>query len=282
MAIFDSEKRPRGLRVPSLAGLKSSATKSQFSFKKPDSIPSVSDESISKSTLPAPPPPKPAPPPDKELPLPPKQEIPSASNNPYFPPIPRNAVPERRPIERVPVPAQPSSRTTGMRSKISLPDFHAPQQPTPVAPSPQIPTIVQAPAPAPVPPPVSAPVPVPDEANSPQLEDFIPTPDSAEPPLAVPELSREELAPSPFVPPDVEPVAPSLNEIHLTCYQQHRAMPVAQNTWCPMPCMTCQKFDIEIRHRCVFCCLRICETCYQTLQKCKNRSVEELVDRIAV
>ncbi|KAJ5807482.1 hypothetical protein N7447_010938 [Penicillium robsamsonii] len=275
MAIFDSEKRPRGLRVPSLAGLKSSATKSQFSFQKKSDLLEETSKPIAASA----PPPKPAPPPDKELPLPPKEEIPrSASDNPYFPPIPRNAVPERRPIERVPVPTQSSSsRTTGMRSKKSQPDFHAPQQPTPVTPSPppQIPTIVQDSAPAPVPVPA-------DEANSPQLEDLIPTPDSAEPPLAVPELSREELAPSPFVPPDIEPVAPSLNEIHLTCYQQHRAMPVAQNTWCPMPCMTCQKFDIEIRHRCVFCCLRICESCYQTLQKCKNRSVEELVDRIAV
>ena len=159
-----------------------------------------------------------------------------------------------------------------MRTKKSQPDFHAPQQqPTPVtySPPPQVPTLAQAPAPAPA-----------DEPNSPLPEDFIPTPDSAEPPLAVPELPREELAPSPFVPPDVEPVAPKLNEIHLTCYQQHRAMPVAQNTWCPMPCMTCQKFDIEIRHRCVFCCLRICESCYQILQKCKNRSVEELVDQL--
>ncbi|OQE27070.1 hypothetical protein PENFLA_c006G00456 [Penicillium flavigenum] len=269
MAIFDSEKRPRGLRVPSLTALKSSATKSQFSLKKSsDSVPSDESTSPKPTAFPAPPPPKPAPPPDKELPLPPKVDIPASSDNPYFPPIPRNEVPERRPIQRVPVPTQSPPRTTGMRTKKSQPDFHAPQQPTPVTPSspPQVPTIVQDPAPA-------------DEANSPQLEEFIPTPESAEPP-AVPEQLREELAPSPFVPPDVEPVAPKLNEIHLTCYQEHRAMPVAQNTWCPMPCMTCQKFDIEIRHRCVFCCLRICESCYQTLQKCKNRSVEELVDRI--
>ncbi|CAG7935823.1 unnamed protein product [Penicillium nalgiovense] len=274
MAIFDSEKRPRGLRVPSLTALKSSATKSQFSLKKSsDSVPSEST-SPKPAAFPAPPPPKPAPPPDKELPLPPP------SDNPYFPPIPRNEVLERRPIQRVPVPTQSSPWTTGMRTKKSQPDFHAPQQPTPVTSSspPQVPiivpTIVQDPAPVP------AAVPAPaDEANSPQLEEFIPTPESAEPP-AVPEQPREELAPSPFVPPDVEPVAPKLNEIHLTCYQQHRAMPVAQNTWCPMPCMTCQKFDMEIRHRCVFCCLRICESCYQTLQKCKNRSVEELVDRI--
>ncbi|KAJ5269833.1 hypothetical protein N7505_005591 [Penicillium chrysogenum] len=269
MAIFDSEKRPRGLRVPSLTALKSSATKSQFSLKKSsDLVPPDESTSPKPAAFPAPPPPKPAPPPDKELPLPPKVDIPASSDNPYFPPIPRNEFPERRPIQRVPVPPQSPPRTTGMRTKKSQPDFHAPQQPTPVTPSspPQVPTIVQDPAPA-------------DEANSPQLEEFIPTPESAEPP-AVPEQPREELAPSPFVPPDVEPVAPKLNEIHLTCYQQHRAMPVAQNTWCPMPCMTCQKFDIEIRHRCVFCCLRICESCYQTLQKCKNRSVEELVDRI--
>lgn len=269
MAIFDSEKRSRGLRVPSLAALKSSA----FQKKSSDSVPSDESTSPNPAAFPAPPPPKPAPPPNKELPLPPKVNIPAASsNNPYFPPIPSgNAIPERRPVERVPVPTQsPPPRMTGMRSKKSQPDFHAPQQqPTPVtySPPPQVP--VPAPAPAPI-----------DEANSPQPEDFIPTPDSAEPPLAVPELPREELAPSPFVPPDVEPVAPKLNEIHLTCYQQHRAMPVAQNTWCPMPCMTCQKFDIEIRHRCVFCCLRICESCYQFLQKCKNRSVEELVDQI--
>ncbi|KAJ5199624.1 hypothetical protein N7491_009578 [Penicillium cf. griseofulvum] len=265
MAIFDSDKRPRGLRVPSL-GFKST-TKSQFSLRK-DSVPS--EESITKPTaISAPPPPKPAPPPDKELPRPPKEEIPT---NPYFPI--RDAVPERRPIERVPVPTQsPPPRTTGMRSKKSQPDFHAPQQPTPVIPSPQLPTL-QAPVPAPVPAPTPA-----DEDNSPQLEVFIPTPESAE--LSAVELSREEIAPSPFVPPDVEPVAPNLNEIHLTCYQQHRVMPVAQNTWCPMPCMTCQKFDLEVRHRCVFCCLRICESCYQTLQKCKNRSLEELVDRIA-
>ncbi|EKV11171.1 hypothetical protein Pdw03_7776 [Penicillium digitatum] len=264
MAIFDSEKRPRGLRVPSLAALRSSA----FQKKSSDSVPS--DE----STFPNPaafPPPKPAPPPNKELPLPPKVDIPPSSNNPYFPPIPSgDAIPERYPIERVPVPTQsPPPQMTGMRSKKPRPNFHALQQrPPPVTYSapPQVPILVQVPV-------------LIDEAYSPQPEDFIPTPDSADPP-SVPDLPREELALSPFVPPDVEPVAPRLNEIHLTCYQQHRAMPVAQNTWCSMPCMTCQKFDTEIRRRCVFCCLRICESCYQILQKCKNRSVEALVNQI--
>ena len=54
-------------------------------------------------------------------------------------------------------------------------------------------------------------------------------------------------------------------------------MPVAQNVWCPLPCMTCHNFDREIRHRCVFCALRICESCYQGLQKCQNRSLAELM-----
>ncbi|KAJ5782216.1 hypothetical protein N7457_003990 [Penicillium paradoxum] len=275
MAIFDTEKRTRGLRVPSLAALKSSKSQSAQNKKATESAPS--DESTTPNpAFSAPPLPKPAPPPNKELPSPPKEEIiappRTSSNNPYFPPVPssRDTIPERRPIERVPVPVpSASSRTTGMRSKKSYPDLHAEQQPVAFSPLPPVLALAPVQPPAPV-----------DGANSPPLEDFIPTPDSAEPPLSVLELPREELALSPFVPPEVEPVAPTLNKIHLTCYQQHRAMPVAQNTWCPMPCMTCLKFDMEIRHRCVFCCLRICEECFQTLQKCKNRSVEELVDRI--
>ncbi|KAJ5563211.1 hypothetical protein N7535_008375 [Penicillium sp. DV-2018c] len=288
MAIFDTEKRPRGLRVPSLAAMKSSAAgaKSQFSFHNKKSTESVpSEEAMFTSQSPAfltTPLPKPSPQPNKELPSPPKEgtsapsQAPSQtpSDNAYFPPVPssRNGIPERRPIERVPVPGRSASpRPTGMRNKQSHPDHlngtHQPPPPVTLSPAPPVPGPGQVPA-------------LVEDTPSPQPEDFIPTPDSTEPPLEVPEMPREELAPSPFVPPDVEPVAPALTKIHLACYQQHRAMPVAQNVWCPMPCMTCHKFDIEIRRRCVFCCLRICESCFQSLQKCKNRSVEELVDRI--
>jgi hypothetical protein len=270
MAIFDSEKRPRGLRVPSLTAMKASAaSKSQFSFHSKKSTESVPSEDLSPTIKPAPPP-KPTPPPTKELPAPPQDypAIPAPSkltDNPYFPAI--RDVPERRPVQRVPVPAPTPAvaptaapRTTGLRSKISQPDLRV-QEPSP--------PLESSPMPVPAFPIVNDP--------SPQVEDFIPTPDSADPPQ-IPSARSE--APSPFVPPEVEPVAPKLDKIHLTCYQEHRAMPVAQNRWCPVPCMTCQKFDTEIRHRCVFCCLRVCEGCYQTLQKCKNRSVEELVDRI--
>ncbi|KAJ5312891.1 hypothetical protein PENANT_c049G07162 [Penicillium antarcticum] len=300
MAIFDSEKRPRGLRVPSLTAMKSSAAaKSQFSFHSKKSTESVpSDDSTPKTAPPFPPPAKPAPPPDKELPSPPK-EAQAPNVNPYFPPIPspRDGVPERRPIERVPVPGPTSAlspispsqpRTTGMRTQPK-------PQPQP-QPDPNI--FQQAPAPIPVPAPVQAREPIraqappvtlspPDslpaqkETTSPALEDFIPTPDSTEPPLDVPAMAPRDLAPSPFVPPEVEPVAPNLNKVHFQCHQEHRNMPVAQNVWCPMPCFACQKFDNEVRHRCVFCCLRVCEECYQTLQKCKNRSLEELLERVA-
>jgi hypothetical protein len=245
----------------------SAAARSQFSFHSKKSTESVPSNDSTSTVKPAPLP-KPAPPPTKELPAPPQDftAIPAPSqltDNPYFPPS--RDVPERRPVQQVPIPAPapaaaPSPRTTGMRSKISQPDLRV-QEPSPPLDL----------SPAPVSQIVNEP--------SPQLEDFIPTPDSADPPQ-IPSARSE--APSPFVPPEVEPVAPKLDKIHLTCYQEHRAMPVAQNTWCPMPCMTCQKFDTEIRHRCVFCCLRVCEGCYQMLQKCKNRSVEELVDRIPV
>lgn len=57
-------------------------------------------------------------------------------------------------------------------------------------------------------------------------------------------------------------------------------MPVAQNAWCPVPCMTCQKMDREIRHRCVFCCLRVCEGCYLALQRCRGRLLAELMSQL--
>ncbi|KAJ5326083.1 uncharacterized protein N7506_009185 [Penicillium brevicompactum] len=295
MAIFDSEKRPRGLRVPSLTAMKSSAAaKSQFSFHSKKSTESVPSEESQVKAAP-PPPPKPAPPPNKELPIPPQDlpAIPAPSQlteNPYFPSI-RDAQ-ERRPIQRVPVPAPapapaqapapapakaPSPRATGLRNKASQPDLRV-QEPTPpmtLPPAPQYPTPQPSPQPAAQEPQEVREV---QDEPSPQPEDFIPTPDSAEP-NEIPSARSEDT--SPYVAPDFEPVAPSLNKTHLTCYQEHRAMPIAQNKWCPMPCMTCNKFDTEIRHRCVFCCLRVCEGCYQMLQKCKNRSVEELVDRIA-
>lgn len=94
---------------------------------------------------------------------------------------------------------------------------------------------------------------------------------------ATPTASQEN---APWMPPEVEPVAAPLNFLHYDCYQEHRAMPVTQNVWYPVPCMTCQKHDQEIRHRCVFCCLRVCVGCFQALQKCQRRSLQQLMESI--
>lgn len=92
-----------------------------------------------------------------------------------------------------------------------------------------------------------------------------------------PTTSHENTA---WMPLDVEPVAAPLTHIHFDCYQEHRSMPVAQNVWYPVPCMACHKYDQEIRHRCVFCCLRICVGCFQSLQKCQRRSLRQLMASI--
>lgn len=113
--------------------------------------------------------------------------------------------------------------------------------------------------------------------------DLAPTPTDNEP---TPTTSHENtpwggFGPSPTAPqPEYEPVAAPLNNMHYDCYQEHRTMPVAQNVWYPVPCMTCLKHDQEIRHRCVFCCLRICVGCFQALQKCQRRSLGQLMESI--
>ncbi|KKA20766.1 Uncharacterized protein T310_5216 [Rasamsonia emersonii CBS 393.64] len=86
---------------------------------------------------------------------------------------------------------------------------------------------------------------------------------------------------APYVPPLPEPmIIPPLTRVHYSCYQSHRSMPVSNNFWYAVACMTCHKVDREIRHRCTFCCLRICSSCFQLLQKCKDRSLAELMSQI--
>lgn len=83
---------------------------------------------------------------------------------------------------------------------------------------------------------------------------------------------------TPWVPPTPDPmvVAP-LTTAHYECYQSHRSMPISNNYWCATPCMTCQKMDQEIRHRCVFCGLRICADCFEELQKVPSRSLRVMM-----
>jgi hypothetical protein len=74
--------------------------------------------------------------------------------------------------------------------------------------------------------------------------------------------------------PDPVVIAP-LTRVHYDCFQAHRNMPQSNNVWYATACMTCQKLDQEVRHRCTFCCLRVCAACFERLQKSKDRSLAE-------
>ncbi|PGH10791.1 hypothetical protein AJ79_05264 [Helicocarpus griseus UAMH5409] len=73
---------------------------------------------------------------------------------------------------------------------------------------------------------------------------------------------------------------PPLTRVHFACYQSHRYFAASNNSVYPVPCMTCLKVDEEIRWRCTFCCLRICGECMQLIDKCKRRSLKELMERL--
>lgn len=305
MAIFDSEKRPRGLRVPSLTAMKNGtvAAKSQFSFSSKKSNESRTFEEDPISNPPSggfsAPLPTAAPPPSKDLPAIPRDQLPP-------PPRITTKVPARREVGSNPRPSETSPTSQGLRrpappivETAPLPEpqpetQQAPQmQPSPprkserrMQPEPTMSQSQSQMQPHPqdqfqsqfsrVPPPVTLSRPAAeDNEDLTPLEDFFPTPDGSGTPLEL--ESSDEQARIDTPPLDFEPVAAPLNKVHLACFQEHRNMPVAQNAWCSIPCMTCLKFDREIRHRCVFCCLRICEGCHQALMKCKNRSLEELM-----
>ncbi|KAJ5986870.1 hypothetical protein N7451_011235 [Penicillium sp. IBT 35674x] len=288
MAIFDSEKRPRGLRVPSLTAMKngSAAARSQFSFKKSNEVKTPEEPVVIPVAVPALPPQQA--PPTKELPPPPKDQVPP-------PPRMLTKVPPRRKVANAP---------DGISSPVAQTPVTAPAPapapvPVPVqAQAPQSPPLQASPQAASpkhkstlrrrcqllrkrsdqqtIPPVTLSPPPSDENEALTPLEDFIPTPEGPGTPLD--NLSSEELSMPPML--DIEPVAAPLNKVHFACFQEHRNMPVAQNVWCPLPCQTCHKFNREIRHHCVFCCLRVCEGCYQALQKCKNRSLSELMQKL--
>lgn len=125
---------------------------------------------------------------------------------------------------------------------------------------------------------------VPPDDNAP-LEDYIPDPEP-ENPEPLQDYSKDSEATvkesneygAPWLPPQPEPIAAPLTKVHFSCYQSHRSMLLSNNFWYPVPCMTCQRQDREVRHRCTFCCLRICTDCFQALQSCKDRSLAELME----
>ncbi|KAL4737581.1 hypothetical protein BDV11DRAFT_191461 [Aspergillus similis] len=219
-------------------------------------------------------------------------------DGPAQPPLP--ALPADRPMPRpIPQSTTPPARRPIPRSTTAPTTAPGPA----AAPAPaQMSTPVYAPAPIPAPtsvppvknliaqqrtPPLSEGEPEQRNSNgtSDSLEELIPSPEP-EPELDGASSTPNEAGSSeednrPFTPPEVEPVAVPLTKLHYACYQDHRAMPAAGNVWYALPCMTCQKFDREIRHRCVFCCLRVCADCYQALQKFPRRSLAQLMETIS-
>ncbi|KAJ5577816.1 uncharacterized protein N7459_006780 [Penicillium hispanicum] len=296
MAIFDSEKRPRGLRVPSLTAMKngSAASRSQFSFtsKKSNESKAPNEQPVRASvrTAASAPSPRP-PPPQKDLPPTPKETLspPPRMSSKKVPPrreLAANAHTTAQPNQQPPAPTAPLAPLAPPAPPAAPQPVRPAVSPIVTAPPPQPEVPLQSPqSPKTVPPVTLSPPPGPAAAvegdSAAPLEDFIPTPEPPATPLEPLEpISRDE-QPSPFTPLDLDSVvAAPLDKIHFACYQEHCSMPVAQNVWCPLPCMSCLKLDREIRHRCVFCCLRICGDCYQLLQKCENRSLAELMNKL--
>ncbi|KAI9371928.1 hypothetical protein BJX61DRAFT_479244 [Aspergillus egyptiacus] len=309
MGMLDKD-RPRGLRVPSLSSFRSKhkspdpsptihlPSPSQLS-NHADSIPVSSSKQLEKALPPHP------------LHSPPQQTLPPAGGS-YPSPPPQTHSPQ-------PVPGQNSNPVQSFRNNSppnhgGSPSYGTMPRPTPpstsLPPRRPLPGSATAPAPAPVPAqtPVYAPVPVapvnptvtqqrtpplsdgePEQRRSngtgDSLESFIPDPEP-EPELnstiGTPNETGSSEDDRPWTPPEVEPVVVPLNKMHYSCYQEHRAMPAANNVWHSLPCMTCHKFDREIRHRCVFCCLRVCADCYEALKKVPRRSLHQLMETITV
>ncbi|RDA83485.1 hypothetical protein CP532_7055 [Ophiocordyceps camponoti-leonardi (nom. inval.)] len=78
----------------------------------------------------------------------------------------------------------------------------------------------------------------------------------------------------------VIPAGP-LKDSHYGCYQGHRTMNRRQNRNYPLTCQTCDKADTEDRWACIFCNLRICDTCMRALNG-HHRVLRRLVDELAL
>ncbi|KAH7170477.1 hypothetical protein EDB81DRAFT_166744 [Dactylonectria macrodidyma] len=70
-----------------------------------------------------------------------------------------------------------------------------------------------------------------------------------------------------------------LKDSHFGCYQGHRTMNRRNNRNYPLTCQTCEKPDVEDRWTCTFCHLRICESCFTTLNG-KQRDLRHMVENM--
>ncbi|KAI4169106.1 MAG: hypothetical protein LQ346_008996 [Caloplaca aetnensis] len=101
-------------------------------------------------------------------------------------------------------------------------------------------------------------------------------------PLSSPELVPVRSNPySLFSVPKLEKVAaPPLLPSHFDCYQSHRRMIVSRNVHCPLPCVVCKVEDEQVRWKCIWCCLRICGGCMESLDKIERRDLRTLVRKL--
>lgn len=68
-----------------------------------------------------------------------------------------------------------------------------------------------------------------------------------------------------------------LKDSHFRCYQAHRTMNRRSNRNYPLTCQSCEKPDAEDRWTCTFCHLRVCESCFTTLNG-QQRDLRYLVE----
>lgn len=74
------------------------------------------------------------------------------------------------------------------------------------------------------------------------------------------------------------PAAPLRNS-HYVCYQKHRNMGRRVNRQYPLACQTCDKADVEDRHVCTFCQLRICSPCFEKFNA-KGRDLKLFMESV--
>lgn len=79
----------------------------------------------------------------------------------------------------------------------------------------------------------------------------------------------------------VAPPVPPLKTNHFQCYHHHRKMHKTNESGYTIPCMTCKILDRDIRWRCSFCDLRICERCMYFLSKTPGRELYMFLERMA-
>ncbi|TPX12042.1 uncharacterized protein E0L32_007157 [Thyridium curvatum] len=81
---------------------------------------------------------------------------------------------------------------------------------------------------------------------------------------------------NPEPPGTVFPAKP-VGQKHFQCYQGHRSMGADRNFNYPLACQVCLKQDTEVRFKCRWCYLRICQSCMEIFQE-NGRDLKYLID----